>query len=162
MYAAVIVALVTLAIAPVGALCSQAMLPLVASGHAAYARGLFFASTVLSVVLTPLAVEVINVLLGADVHVKPCIRRGPVLRGLAGRGSRSSAAPPSKDSPRRTRGIVAEFRDQLSLVLPTEGILVRAKELHLTRGASFWDALILAACAEAGVEIFYSEDLPWV
>jgi predicted nucleic acid-binding protein len=27
------------------------------------------------------------------------------------------------------------------------------KELHLTRGASFWDALILAACVDAGVEI---------
>jgi bile acid:Na+ symporter, BASS family len=67
----VIVALVTLAIAPVGALFSQAMLPLVAPGHAAYARGLFFASTVLSVVLTPLAVEVINVLFGADMHVNP-------------------------------------------------------------------------------------------
>jgi predicted Na+-dependent transporter len=46
LHGAVIVALVTLAIAPVGALFSQAMLPLVAPGHAAYARGLFFASTV--------------------------------------------------------------------------------------------------------------------
>ena len=55
---------------------------------------------------------------------------------------------------------LAEFRDLLPLVLPSEGIFVRAKELHLTRGASFWDALILAACVEAGVEIFYSEDLP--
>jgi len=25
---------------------------------------------------------------------------------------------------------------------------------------SLWDALILAACVEAGVEVFYSEDLP--
>jgi hypothetical protein len=33
-------------------------LPCVAPGHAAYARGLFFASTVLSVGLTPLAVEI--------------------------------------------------------------------------------------------------------
>ena len=71
LHGAVIVALVTLAIAPVGALFSQAMVPLVAPGHAAYARGLFFASTVLSVVLTPLAVEVINVLFGVDVHVNP-------------------------------------------------------------------------------------------
>ena len=58
LHGAVIVALVTLSIAPVGALFSQAMLPLVAPGHASYARGLFFASTVLSVVLTPLVVEV--------------------------------------------------------------------------------------------------------
>lgn len=55
---------------------------------------------------------------------------------------------------------LAEFRDLLPLVLPTDGILARAKELHLVRGASLWDALILAACVEAGVEIFYSEDVP--
>jgi predicted nucleic acid-binding protein len=55
---------------------------------------------------------------------------------------------------------LAEFRELLSLALPSEAILDRAKGLQLTRGASFWDALILAACAEAGVEIFYSEDLP--
>ena len=55
---------------------------------------------------------------------------------------------------------LAEFRDLLPLVLPTEGILVRAKELHLVRGSSFWDALILEACVEAGVDTLYSEDLP--
>src|SRR5262245_11549002 len=55
---------------------------------------------------------------------------------------------------------LSEFRDLLPLALPTDGILARAKEVHLTRGASFWDALILAACVEAGVETFYSEDLP--
>src|SRR5262245_17284975 len=65
------VSLVTLAIAPVGALFSQAMLPLVAPGHYAFARGLFFASIVLSVVLTPLAVELIQVIFGRDVHVDP-------------------------------------------------------------------------------------------
>lgn len=48
----------------------------------------------------------------------------------------------------------------LTLVLPTDANLTRAKELHVTRGVSLWDALILAACVEAGVEIFYSEDLP--
>ena len=55
---------------------------------------------------------------------------------------------------------LAEFRDLLPLVLPTDSNLARAKELHLTRGASLWDALVLAACVEAGVEILYSEDLP--
>jgi predicted nucleic acid-binding protein len=55
---------------------------------------------------------------------------------------------------------LAEFRDLLPLVMPSEAVLIHAKELHLTRGASFWAALILAACAEAGVETFYSEDLP--
>ena len=55
---------------------------------------------------------------------------------------------------------LAEFRDLLPLVLPADGILARANELHLVRGASFWDALILAACVEAGVDTLYSEDLP--
>ena len=55
---------------------------------------------------------------------------------------------------------LAEFRELLPLVLPTDGNLSRAKELHLVRKASLWDALIIAACVEAGVDIFYSEDLP--
>ena len=55
---------------------------------------------------------------------------------------------------------LAEFQDLLPLVLPTAANLVRAKELHVSRGASLWDALILAACAEAGAEILYSEDVP--
>jgi BASS family bile acid:Na+ symporter len=71
LHPAVIVALVTLAIAPVDALFSHAMLPLMKPGHAAYAHGLFFASTVLSVVLTPLAVEVINMIFGGKEHVSP-------------------------------------------------------------------------------------------
>ena len=71
LHPAVTLALVTLAVAPVGALFSQAMLPLVAPGHFAYARGLFFASIVLSVVLTPLAVELIQMIFGGDVHVDP-------------------------------------------------------------------------------------------
>jgi hypothetical protein len=47
------------------------MLALVRTGRGAYAHGLFVATTLLSVVLTPLAVEVIDVLYGADVHVNP-------------------------------------------------------------------------------------------
>src|SRR5262249_31806812 len=64
LHPAVTVALVTLAVAPVGSLFSQSMLPLVAPRNAAYARGLFFASIVLSVVLTPLTVELMQVIIG--------------------------------------------------------------------------------------------------
>jgi bile acid:Na+ symporter, BASS family len=71
LHPAVIVALVTLSIAPVGSLFSQAMLPLVAPDHRAYARGLLFASALLSVILTPLAVEVIQLIFGGEVHVNP-------------------------------------------------------------------------------------------
>ncbi len=55
---------------------------------------------------------------------------------------------------------LAEFRNLLPLVLPTDDNLALAKDLHLERGASLWDALILAACVDAGVEILYSEDVP--
>ncbi len=72
LHPAVIVALVTLAIAPVSNMFPKAMLPLVGPGRAAaYAHGLFFASTVLSVILTPLAVEVINAIFGGREHVSP-------------------------------------------------------------------------------------------
>jgi BASS family bile acid:Na+ symporter len=66
-----IVALVTLSMTPVGALFPQGMLALVRAERGAYAHGLFVATTVLSVVLTPLAVEVINVLYGEDLHLSP-------------------------------------------------------------------------------------------
>jgi predicted nucleic acid-binding protein len=55
---------------------------------------------------------------------------------------------------------LAEFLALLRLILPTAGVLERARSLHATHGVSFWDALILSACAEAGVEILYSEDVP--
>lgn len=73
LHPAVIVGLVTLSIAPVGAMFSKAMLPLIAPDNPAYARGLFFASTVLSVILTPVAVEVIQRIFGEGemVHISP-------------------------------------------------------------------------------------------
>jgi predicted nucleic acid-binding protein len=55
---------------------------------------------------------------------------------------------------------LSEFRDLLRLVLPTDANLTRARELHVVRGTPLWDALILAACVEAGVEILYSEICP--
>lgn len=71
LHPAIVVALVTLAIAPVGSLFPKAMLPLVTTAHLAYARGVFFASTVLSVILTPIAVAVIRAIFGGKVHVNP-------------------------------------------------------------------------------------------
>lgn len=55
---------------------------------------------------------------------------------------------------------LTEFLDLLPLVLPTAGVLARARKLHCINGVSLWDALILAACAEAKVEVLYSEDIP--
>ena len=55
---------------------------------------------------------------------------------------------------------LTEFLALLRLVLPTAGVLERGHRLNVTHGVSYCDALILAACAEAGVEILYSEDVP--
>jgi predicted nucleic acid-binding protein len=55
---------------------------------------------------------------------------------------------------------LAEFRDLFPLVLPTAANLTHARELHISRGVSLWDALILAACVEAGADVLYSEDVP--
>lgn len=55
---------------------------------------------------------------------------------------------------------LTEFLDIFPLILPTPGVLARAKELHMTQGRSFWDATVVAACVDAGVTTLYSEDLP--
>ena len=43
---------------------------------------------------------------------------------------------------------------------PVETLLDRARGLHLKRNVAFWDAMILASCLDAGVNVLYSEDLP--
>ena len=71
LHPAVIVALVTLSMTPVGALFPQGMLPRVRSERGAHAHGLFVATTLLSVVLTPLAIEVINAIDREDLRLSP-------------------------------------------------------------------------------------------
>jgi predicted nucleic acid-binding protein len=55
---------------------------------------------------------------------------------------------------------LAEFQGLFPLVQPSAAALVHARELHLERRVSFWDAMILGACIDAKVEILYTEDLP--
>ena len=45
-------------------------------------------------------------------------------------------------------------------ILPNSAVLASARTLHLEQQWSFWDALIVGACLEAGVTRLYSEDLP--
>lgn len=52
------------------------------------------------------------------------------------------------------------YLDAFKLVTPNESTLQKARDLHLNRQWSFWDALIVAACLDAGVTRLYSEDLP--
>jgi predicted nucleic acid-binding protein len=55
---------------------------------------------------------------------------------------------------------LSEFLDLMPLQVPSQRVLERARELHVGRNWSYWDALLVAACLEAGVRRLYSEDLP--
>lgn len=56
---------------------------------------------------------------------------------------------------------LSEFLGVCPLVTPRgSAVLDRAKTLHLAHHVSFWDAMILAACLDAGVRLLYSEDIP--
>lgn len=55
---------------------------------------------------------------------------------------------------------LGEYLTLFPLVLPTRGILTRARSLHIEQGLSFWDAVIVGGCIEAGADRLYSEDLP--
>jgi len=46
------------------------------------------------------------------------------------------------------------------LSVPSAAMLAAAQELHLGKGVSFWDAMLCAGCADAGVTRSYSEDVP--
>lgn len=55
---------------------------------------------------------------------------------------------------------LAEILAVFPLILPVPGVLTRAQHLHADQAWSFWDAMIVAACLEAGIERLYTEDLP--
>jgi predicted nucleic acid-binding protein len=52
------------------------------------------------------------------------------------------------------------FRARFELVMPGPAVLDLGIRVHRAHGISYWDALLLAACAEAGVDRLYSEDVP--
>jgi predicted nucleic acid-binding protein len=53
---------------------------------------------------------------------------------------------------------VADMREVWKTILPTWGVMDRATQLLNKYQLSFWDAMIIAACLEAGVTRLYSED----
>jgi predicted nucleic acid-binding protein len=56
---------------------------------------------------------------------------------------------------------LGDFLAICPLMVPTgAAILDRAKKLQLTQNVSFWDAMILAACIDASIDVLYSEDIP--
>lgn len=53
---------------------------------------------------------------------------------------------------------VADMRQAWKTILPTWSVMDRATQLLTKYQLSFWDALIIGACLEAGVTRLYSED----
>jgi predicted nucleic acid-binding protein len=53
---------------------------------------------------------------------------------------------------------IADLRRVWYTVLPSWGALSRANQLIQRYSLSFWDALLIAACLEAGVQRLYTED----
>ena len=56
--------------------------------------------------------------------------------------------------------ILAGYLGAFRLVIPSNSALEHARRLQVDRQWSFWDALLVGACLEAGVTRLYSEDLP--
>lgn len=69
---------------------------------------------------------------------------------------------PQGFTPEQAWNRLNEFIDILPLVTPTRPILQLAQKLHLDARLSFWDAAVVASAREAGVQRFYSEDLPGI
>lgn len=55
---------------------------------------------------------------------------------------------------------LGELRGLMPLVLPTEAIHRRARGLLAVTQVQYWDAMIYAACLEAGIQTLLSEDVP--
>ena len=54
---------------------------------------------------------------------------------------------------------IHELRETWTTIIPSWNAFERAEQLLRRFSLSFWDALIIAACLEAGVERLYSEDI---
>src|SRR5262245_54354838 len=63
-------------------------------------------------------------------------------------------------SPEAAWGRLETLLRVFPLALPSAEVFARARELHTVRQVAFWDAMLLAACMEAGVGKLYSEDVP--
>lgn len=55
---------------------------------------------------------------------------------------------------------LAELSTLFPIVSPSPACLSIARELHLHKRVAHWDAMLYAACIEAGVTTLYSEDVP--
>ncbi len=75
---------------------------------------------------------------------------GAVLAKLESRGLASG----------KVQEALGAVRDRFPLVLPTPHVLDIGLHIHQDQGVSYWDAMLLAACVDAGVDRLYTEDAP--
>lgn len=73
----------------------------------------------------------------------------------ARRGHRPGRARP--DNPTAFH-FVRVIRKSFRLVIPTAACSELAMDIHLTDQVSIWDAMLLAACVDAGVTQLFTED----
>lgn len=59
----------------------------------------------------------------------------------------------------RVKKNAAWIRRLFPIELPTVAVIDRALELTTTATLSHWDAMLVAACLEAGIDTLYSEDM---
>ena len=54
---------------------------------------------------------------------------------------------------------VGRYRGLFRVAMPTPAVLDRALDLSGRYSLSHWDSMLLGACAEAGVDLLYTEDM---
>ena len=64
-----------------------------------------------------------------------------------------------RSAPGEARDIVSAWRDSYALAGTSAGVLTAALALAADHGLQIWDAVILAAAAEAGCDVLLSEDM---
>jgi predicted nucleic acid-binding protein len=96
-------------------------------------------------------VQLVDSLSGADTVLlwQVLCEFGAVLTKLRAKGR---AAPEALDA-------LGAYRDRFPLVMPGPHIVDEAIKLHVDHRVSYWDAMIIAACADAGVSRRFSEDV---
>lgn len=65
----------------------------------------------------------------------------------------------SRIEPHEVQLYLEHFQQSLPLILPTEQVLGLSIDFHDRYSLSHWDSLLIAACADAGVDTLYSEDM---
>lgn len=51
------------------------------------------------------------------------------------------------------------FRERFRLAIPDDVVLDLGWKLHLESRVSYWDAMLIAACVNAGADVLYTEDV---